>query len=221
MRSTTVAVAHAFGMVNVFPAAWSTSALSAQHMNVYRLHPEYTQNGEHYSHWVDDDVRLMDTPQSKVGPVLDQWPCDLVFDLIRDGKDCDVYINPNGLCFTRRAMTALSPVCGSQAEWLPIRLQDGETLYLFHPTAIVPLGERARFRSHSPGDNIVEVFDYDFDAPDDLPCCFLIPQPATSPAGKGGYAFRGEYVTDTLYAAMGRFRGVDFARVFPPKQKRG
>lgn len=184
-------------------------------MNVYRLHPEYTQSGEHYAHWVDDGVRLMDTPQSKIGPVLEQWPSDLTFDLVRDGKECDVYMNADGLCFTQRAMESLSLVCGSHAEWLPLQLTDGETLYLFHPIASVPLGEHARFRSHTPGDNIVEVYEYDFDAPENLPCCFLIPQPTTSPAGKGGYAFTGVYVTNELHSAMGRFRGVDFTHVFP------
>ena len=190
-------------------------------MNVYLLHPEYTQAGDHYAHWVDDGVRLMDTPQSKVGPVLDSWPTDLLFDLVLDGNECDVYMNPCGLCFTERAMTVLSPLCGSNAEWLPIQTTNGKTLYLFHPTAIVPLGKLASFRSHNPDDNIVEVYDYDFDSPDDLPTCFLIPQPATSPAGQAGYAFTGEYVADRLYAEMGRFRGVDFARVFPRKPKRG
>jgi hypothetical protein len=161
----------------------------------------------------------MDTPQSKIGPVLDQWPTDLLFDLVRDGKDCDVYMNPCGLCFTRRAVDALSPVCNGFTEWLPIRIRDGDPLYIFHPIASVPLGPSARFRSHTPGDNIIEVYEYDFAAPEELPCCFLIPQPETSAAGKGGHAFTGEYVTDTLYAAMRRFRGVDFARVFPPKPK--
>ncbi len=190
-------------------------------MNVYRLHPEYTQSGEYYAHWVDDGVRLMDTPQSKIGSVLDQWPMDLLFDLIRDGKDCDVYMNPCGLCFTQRAMDALSPICSGFVEWLPIRIRGGEPLYIFHPTSIVPIGPSAQFSSHAPGDNIIEIYEYDFASPETLPCCFLIPQPITSAAGKGGYAFTGEYVTDTLRAAMKQFRGIDFDPVFPPKQKRG
>ncbi|MCC9641148.1 hypothetical protein LOC71_02605 [Rhodopirellula sp. JC740] len=190
-------------------------------MNVYRLYPEYTANGEHYAHWVDDGVQLMDTPQSKIGPVLEQWPNDLIFDLVRDGADCDVYMNPNGLCFTQHAVDSLSPICDGHAEWLPILLADSDPLYLFHPTETVPLGSSARFRSHNPGDNIIEVYEYHFDNPCELPCCFKIPQPDTSAAGKGGFAFTGDYVTDKLYTEMGRFRGVDFARVFPSPQNGG
>lgn len=189
-------------------------------MNVYCLHPEYTQSGEHYAHWVDDGVELMETPQSKLGSVIDQWPNDLVFDLVRDGKDCDVYMNPSGLCFTQRAVDVLSPICTGFAEWLPFRLRNGESLYIFHPTSSVPIGPSARFRSHTPGSNIIEIFEYDFASPESLPCCFLIPQPDTSPAGKAHYAFTGVYVTDRLHAAMGRFRGIDFAQVFP-EQTRG
>lgn len=190
-------------------------------MNVYRLHPEYTSAGDHYAHWVDDGIVLMETPQSKTGCVLDQWPADLEFTLVRDGNDCDVYMNADVLCFTKRVVDELDPICRGHVEWLPLRLVDGETLFIFHPTETVPLGKNSRFRSHSSGDNIVEVYDYDFDKPDELPCCFLIPQPATSPAGKVGFALNGQYVTDILRNAMMKFRGVDFAQVFPPKPKRG
>ena len=190
-------------------------------MYVFRLHPEYTSNGEHYAHWVDDGVVLMDTPHHKTGPVLDQWPSDLEFTLVRDGNDCDVYMNPCGLFFTERAVWELDPICGENTEWLPIRLTDGSSLFLFHPVESVPLGANSRFRSHKPGDNIIEVYDYDFDNPEQLPSCFLISQPATSPAGKGGFAFTGQYVTDQLRKAMGQFRGVEFAQVFPPNKNTG
>lgn len=158
----------------------------------------------------------METPQSKTGRVLDQWPSNLEFKLVREGNDCDVYMNADALCFTERAVTELDPVCGDQVEWLPFRLTDGETLFIFHPIETVPLGSKSKCRSHNPGDNIIEVYEYDFDEPHKLPCCFLIPQPATSPAGKAGFALSGEYVTDRLKQAMTQFRGVDFTQVFGP-----
>ncbi len=189
-------------------------------MRVYRLHPEYNQRGGHYSHWVDDGLRLMDTPQNKIGRVLDQWPMDLVFDLIRDGKECDVYASTLALFFTQRAVDELQPICDGFAEWLPVMFKSGERLYLLHPTVSVSIGPLARYRSHAPGDNIVEISEYDFATPEKLPCCFLIRQPETSAAGKAGSACVGQYVTDSLYAVMNRYRGIDFAQVFPPKQKR-
>lgn len=187
-------------------------------MNVYRLHPEYNHRGGHYAHWVDDDVRLMDTPQNKIGSVLDRWPGDLLFDLIRDGKDGDVYTSAVALFFTQRAVDDLGPICDGFAEWLPVTVRSGERLYIFHPTSSVPLGPLARYRSHAPGDNIIEIFEYDFASPETLPCCFLIRQPESSDAGKAGTACIGEYITDKLYSAMSKYRGVDFARIFPPSK---
>ena len=41
--------------------------------SVYRLDPEYTANGEFYSHWADDSIVLMDAPHHYIGSVLDRW----------------------------------------------------------------------------------------------------------------------------------------------------
>jgi hypothetical protein len=183
-------------------------------MRVYKLHPEYTPMGGCYAHWVDDGVTLMDTPQDRVGSVLDQWPTDLEFPVDSNGFDCDVFFNPCGLIFSQESRDLLSDICGDDAEWLPMSIIDYGTMYIFHPVRIVSLGSDARYRQHNPGDNIVEIYDHDFDDPDSLPSCFLIPQPSSSAAGKNGAACSGVFVTNALREAMSQYRGVDFACVF-------
>ena len=184
-------------------------------MNVYRIHAEYDFTGGHYAHWIDDGATLMETPQDRIGSVLPRWPSDLEFEVVRDGNDCDVYFNASGLIYSRAARDAISLVCLGQAQWLPLTIAGLGDWYLFHPVFSVPLGSNARFRQHNPGDNIVEIYEYDFDEPDALPTCFLIPQPESSPAGKTNASCTGIYVTDAIRDTMSTFRGLDFAKVYP------
>lgn len=183
-------------------------------MRAFRIHPEYTPAGKHYAHWVDDGVALMETPQHLVGPVAARWPSELNFALALDGNDCDILFNPDGLIYSEHVKEIIDPICNQDAEWLPVQVSPRGTMYLLHPIKSVPLGAKARFRQHRPGDNIVEIHEYDFDSPETLPSCFLIPQPPTSAAGKAGYSVRGTFVTQPMYLALSEFRGIDFACIF-------
>ncbi|PQO30599.1 hypothetical protein C5Y96_14105 [Blastopirellula marina] len=183
-------------------------------MKVFRIHPEYNARSDYYGQLVNAGRTLMHTPQSCVGSVLSQWPSDLIFSVEGEGAVCDVLPTPMELLFSEKAKSKLDPICGDHAEWLPVQVEPLGAMYLFHPTSVVTLGAQAVYRQRSPGDNIIEVRKYDFDSPENLPPCFLIPQPESSPAGQQGGSVSGVFVTDTLRDAFYAFRGIDFACVY-------
>jgi hypothetical protein len=188
-------------------------------MQVYKLHPEYTDAGQCYSDWVEDGNLLMKTPHWRVGPVAAEWPNDLAFKRIgagnkRRGNDCDVLFNPCGLIFSQRVVAVLDPICAADVEWLPVNVDPVGSMFLMHPIRAVPLGPGSEFRQNDFG-NVIEVFKYEFANPDELPSCFLIPHPPSSAAGKVGLArFNEILVTDQVFDVLMQFRGVSCQQVF-------
>lgn len=183
-------------------------------MRIYRLHLLYDALGENYARFVDDNLQLNRLPHERIGPVADIWPNGLQFRLGREGKVCDVLYHPNAFICSGAFRDEVARVCGEDAEWLPVGVEDLGEMYVFHPIRTVSLGPQAKLRQHRPGDNIIEIYRHDFESPHELPTCFLIPQPLSSPAGKGGFACAGIYVRDVVRTRMHKFRGVDFALVF-------
>lgn len=97
-------------------------------MQVYKLHLEYTDDGQCYSDWVEDGNLLMKTPHWRVGSVAADWPTDLAFKRIsagkkRRGNDCDILFNPCGLVFSERVVTALDPIFPADVERLLMSCQ--------------------------------------------------------------------------------------------------
>lgn len=65
---------------------------------------------------------------------------DLVIHQRKPGWDCDIMDAPSGVdswMFTEAARDAFAPLIGSHAEFLPIKLADGSTLWLLHVLTIV------------------------------------------------------------------------------------
>jgi hypothetical protein len=169
---------------------------------------------ELYGPWVEDDLRLMDLPQWKIGSVLQKWPKDLVFRADRTEPECDVFYNPCAFICTNRFKEGVSAICGNDVEWLPVIVEPVGEMYVFHPLRTATLGRGSEYRQNGVSGNIVEIRKHDFEDPSNLPPCFLIPQPPESPSGTVGRSTLSIYVTDQLRNKMWPYRGIDFACVF-------
>jgi hypothetical protein len=205
---------HVYRMYEEFCSASELkSRARSQRLRGLPRKPKDDDGDEPFAPLVDDGLALMDSPQKKIGPVLDVWPKDLRFRTSVTSTTCDVLSNPNAFICTAKFKEGVSRICGTDVEWLPVFVEPFGEMYVFHPIRSVPLGPAAK---HTGGvsKNITWIEKYDFETPSPLPPCFLISQPPDSPAGRGGYACAGVYITEVLRSKMWSYRGVDFSLVF-------
>jgi len=168
-------------------------------------------NGETVATWVNDDSRLLDTPQDKVGKIKNIWPNDIHLKLQDGGVACDVLHSPSALICLPSGKQKIEQQrdVNELIEWLPVTVETLGTCFVCHPHAFLPFQPKSLVHRASHTGNVTAIKKLIIEDGVTVPPIFLIASPLDSKAGMAGYGLGRIYVSELGKRAFSGLSGIE------------
>ena len=159
-------------------------------MEFYLLKPDWNKRGNLDWHYLSYDGDLDDlSPLRGLHPLAAIWNPPSV-ELKMEKRPPNIYKFDLRFAVDLPTRDVLAPIIGADVEFLPLRLDGDQSLFVIHPLYATYLDANANYRRGSNNGNIIVIDEYSFSQPKSFygkPCqAFAIRHPADSPAGRNG-----------------------------------